>query len=94
MIFVKTQIECFTQLKRNDSANKAMLDSWLLSERTYETKKSFYSHGTAFDAVGSMTTDGQPYNPSSDNLSREQYQEYAWLFGKKIKVYVSFFLEQ
>jgi len=76
---------CFTQLKRNDSANKAMLDSWVLSERTYEPKKSFYSHGTAFDAVGSMSMDGQPHNPSNNNLSREQYQEYSWLFGGKSK---------
>lgn len=75
----------FTQLKRNDSVNKAMLDSWVLSERTYETNKSFYSHGTAFDAVGSMSMDGHSPNPSNNNLSREQYQEYSWLFGKRIK---------
>jgi len=76
---------CFSQLNRNDSSNKAMLDSWVLSERTYETSKSFYSHGTAFDAIGSMTTDGQPYNPSRNNPTLEQYQEHSWLFGKKIK---------
>lgn len=74
----------FTQLKRNDSANKAMLDSWVLSERTYETSKSFYSHGTAFDAIGSMSMDGQPHNQNS-RMTKEQYQEYSWLFGRKVK---------
>ena len=75
----------FTQLKRNDSTNKAMLDSWVLSERTYETSKSFYSHGTAFDAVGSMSMDGNPNNPNNKGFSKEQYQEYSWLFGRKVK---------
>lgn len=74
----------FTQLKRNDSANKAMLDSWVLAERTYETSKSFYSHGTAFDAIGSMSMDGQPHNQNS-RITKEQYQEYSWLFGRKVK---------
>ena len=74
----------FTQLKRNDNANKAMLDSWVLAERTYETSKSFYSHGTAFDAIGSMSMDGQPHNQNS-RITKEQYQEYSWLFGRKVK---------
>ena len=75
----------FTQLKRSDSANKAMLDSWLISERTYETKKSFYSHGTAFDAVGSMSAgDNNPFNQNNP-ISKQQYEEYSWLFGSKTK---------
>ena len=77
---------CFSQLKRNENANKAMLDSWVMSERTYETSKSFYSYGTAFDAIGSMSTDSNPYspsNPSSPGLN--QYQEHSWLFGNKVK---------
>ncbi len=73
---------CFTQLKRNDNANKAMLDSWVLSERTYETKKSFYSYGTAFDAIGSMSTDPSPYPIGKKDASKEQYMEHNWLFGK------------
>ena len=75
----------FAHLKRNDNANKAMLDSWLLSERTYETKKSFYSHGTAFDAIGSMSMDGQRQPQMGNNMTREDYQEYSWLFGRKVK---------
>jgi hypothetical protein len=75
----------FAHLKRNDNANKAMLDSWLLSERTYETKKSFYSHGTAFDAIGSMSMDGPRQPQMGNNMSREDYQEYSWLFGRKVK---------
>lgn len=75
----------FTQLKRSDNANKAMLDSWLISERTYETKKSFYSHGTAFDAIGSMSAgDNGPFNQNNP-ISKQQYEEYSWLFGSKTK---------
>jgi hypothetical protein len=73
---------CFNQLKRNESANKAMLESWVLSERTYEPNKSFYSYGTSFDPVGSMNNGNQLYhsnNPSK--TSKESYKEYSWLFG-------------
>jgi len=75
----------FAQLKRNDAKNKAMLDSWALTERSYETEKTFYSYGAALDAIGAMSS--QPHeqifheqNPS--NVGRESYREYAWLFGK------------
>jgi hypothetical protein len=40
---------CFTQLIRNELQNKAMIDSWMLSERTYAPNKSSYSYGKAFD---------------------------------------------
>ncbi len=70
---------CFNQLQRTDAQNKAMLDSWVLSERTYEANKSFYSYGTTFDPIGLMSMDGnnQPQTPS-----KQSYGEYAWLFGK------------
>jgi len=48
---------CFNQLQRNDSQNKAMLESWVMSERTYEPQKTFYSYGTSLDPIGSMQTD-------------------------------------
>lgn len=78
---------CFTQLVRNELQNKAMIDSWMLSERTYEANKSFYSYGRAFDPFGVIDANtGRPVeNPlfQNDNLkSRKQmYQDYAWLFG-------------
>jgi hypothetical protein len=70
---------CFNQLQRTDAQNKAMLDSWVLSERTYEANKSFYSYGTTFDPIGLMSMDGnnQPQTPS-----KQSYGEYSWLFGK------------
>lgn len=74
----------FNQLEKNENANKAMLDSWTMSERTYEPNKSFYSYGTSFDQIGSMGMDNnQIYhqnNPSG--VPREAYKEYSWLFGK------------
>ena len=76
---------CFNQLRRNESANKAMLESWVLSERTYEPNKSFYSYGTSFDSIGSMNNgNNQLYhsnNPSK--TSKETYKEYSWLFGNR-----------
>jgi hypothetical protein len=74
----------FNQLERASSQNKAILDSWALSERTYEPNKSFYSYGTSLDPIGSMfagnnrlINDVTPYdNP------KEAYQKYSWLFKK------------
>ena len=77
---------CFNQLKRNDSANKAMLESWVLSERTYEPNKSFYSYGTSFDSIGSMSNgNNQLYHSNNQTkASKESYKEYSWLFaGRK-----------
>ena len=73
----------FNQLQKNDSKNKAMLESWTLSERTYEPNKSFYSYGTAFDQIGSMGMDNDPNFKDIRNVpGKNQYQEYKWLFAK------------
>jgi hypothetical protein len=77
---------CFNQLQRNESKNKAMLESWTLSERTYEPNKSFYSYGSSFDQIGSMGIDGMnTRDPKSGqmNVRKEVYVENAWLFGKR-----------
>jgi hypothetical protein len=74
---------CFNQLQKNDSKNKAMIESWALSERTYEPNKTFYSYGTSFDQIGSMGMDNnQIYHGNNpNNATKESYQENAWLFG-------------
>ena len=75
---------CFNQLQRNDSQNKAMLESWVMSERTYEPQKTFYSYGTSLDPIGSMQTDPSFFHQENPlNHSKNAYQEYSWLFGKK-----------
>jgi len=77
----------FGQLERVDQVNKAIIDSWMLSERSYEPKQSFYSYGQAFDPMGTMTTDGRPVtgNPLFQNeivkTQKQQYETYSWLFG-------------
>ena len=75
----------FNLLEKNENANKAMLDSWTMSERTYETSKSFYSYGTAFDQIGSMGTDNNSlyYQDNNMNVSKQAYQENSWLFGRR-----------
>lgn len=70
----------FSQLKKNDNINKSMIESWTLSERTYDTQKSFYSYGSTLDSVASMFIGGQP---SPSNINKDTYNEYSWLFGKK-----------
>jgi hypothetical protein len=73
---------CFNQLERSENVNKAMMESWVLNERTYETDKTFYSYGTTMDMVGSMTMDPSFYhrdNPTK--VSQQAYQEYNWLFN-------------
>ena len=75
---------CFSQLEKNENANKAMLESWTVTERTYEPQKSFYSYGTAFDQIGSMGMDGMMGGPPQQtNATKEQYKEYSWLFNKR-----------
>lgn len=73
----------FNLLQKNENANKAMLNSWTMSERSYETSKSFYSYGTAFDQIGAMGTDNNNlyYQDNSMNVSKQTYQENSWLFG-------------
>lgn len=73
---------CFNQLQRNEAKNKAMIESWVLSERTYEANKSFYSYGTVFDQIGAMS-DGSPIMSNNQQASKQAYSEYSWLFGKK-----------
>jgi hypothetical protein len=74
----------FNQLEKNENANKAMLESWTMTERTYEPNKSFYSYGTAFDQIGSMGMDNQHiyHQNNSMNVSKDVYRENMWLFGK------------
>ena len=74
----------FNLLQKNENANKAMLESWTLSERTYEPNKSFYSYGTAFDQIGSMGVDNSNLYHQNNNMNvgKQAYQEYMWLFGK------------
>jgi hypothetical protein len=73
----------FSQLQKNDNANKAMLESWVMSERSYEVNKTFYSYGSTLDPIGSIQMDPSFYhsqNPMSTN--KNSYSEYSWLFGK------------
>lgn len=78
----------FTQLKRNEQQNKAMLESWVMSERTYEAPQSnVYSYGSSFDQVGMMQIDSSPYAKSGNSEpAKEQYTQYSWLFGSKKRV--------
>jgi hypothetical protein len=72
----------FNQLQRNTSQNKAMMESWVMSERTYEPEKSFYSYGTAFDQIGSMSMDNKNvFNSNNIHEIKQAYQEYSWLFS-------------
>jgi hypothetical protein len=75
----------FNLLQKNENANKAMLDSWTMTERSYETNKSFYSYGTAFDQIGSMSMDNNNlyHRNNNMNVSKQVYQENSWLFGKR-----------
>jgi hypothetical protein len=75
---------CFNQLQRADSTNKAMLESWISSERTYEVNKTFYSYGSTLDPIGSMATDPSFYHQNNPmNTGKDTYLEYSWLFNKR-----------
>jgi hypothetical protein len=76
---------CFSQLKRNESINKSIMEAWTLSERTYEPNKSFYSFGRAFDPLGAMNGNMPVENPLFQNETiktrKQMYTDYSWLFG-------------
>jgi hypothetical protein len=73
----------FNQLQKNTAQNKAMIESWAMSERTYEPQKSFYSYGPSLDMIGSMAMDNQQiyHQDNPMNNPRQSYNEYRWLFG-------------
>ncbi|MCK9416235.1 hypothetical protein M0Q97_06215 [Candidatus Dojkabacteria bacterium] len=75
---------CFTQLTRNENKNKAMLEAWTMSERSYDPKKTFYSYGTSLDPIGGMAISGENnyHHNNPMDTSKEAYQKYSWLFGK------------
>jgi hypothetical protein len=75
---------CFNLLQRTDSYNKAVIDSWTITERTYEVNKSFYSYGQTMDQIASMQTNGTDLFHKNNPLNhpKETYKEYSWLFGR------------
>jgi len=74
---------CFNQLEKTENANKAMLESWTMSERTYEVNKSHYSYGTSLDPIGAMATDPSFFHKDNPhNVPKDMYREFSWLFGK------------
>ena len=74
---------CFNQLEKTENANKAMLESWTMSERTYEVNKSHYSYGTSLDPIGAMATDPSFFHKDNPhNVPKDMYKEFSWLFGK------------
>lgn len=73
----------FTQLQKNEATNKAMIESWTMSERSYEPNKTFYSYGSTFDPLGSTQSDPSFYHQGNPMMTpKELYQEYSWLIGK------------
>ena len=74
---------CFSQLQKTENASKAMLESWTMSERTYEVNKSHYSYGSSLDPIGAMVTDPSFFHKGNpQNVPKDSYMEYSWLFGK------------
>lgn len=71
----------FSSLKKNDDINKSMLESWVVSEKSYDPNELYYSYGRDMDSVGRMFTENNPAMPNSDN--KKIYSEYSWLFGIK-----------
>jgi hypothetical protein len=74
----------FSQLQKSDSKNKAMIDSWVMSERTYEPAKTHYSYGSSFDQIGAMGMDTNDiyHKDNPTNVPKDAYKEHMWLFGR------------
>ena len=77
---------CFNQLERTTAKNVAMMESWTLSERTYETSKTFYSYGSTFDQISAMGMDNNLnvfHSNNGMNVGKDAYMENSWLFGRR-----------
>jgi hypothetical protein len=75
---------CFSQLQKNENANKAMLESWTVSERTYEAKQTFYSYGSTMDSIAAIQMGGGSNNNHPlGSPTKDHYKEYSWLFSKR-----------
>jgi hypothetical protein len=74
---------CFSQLQKNENANKAMLESWTVSERTYEANKTFYAYGSTMDSIGAMQMNGGNNNHPLGSPTKDHYKEYSWLFSRR-----------
>jgi hypothetical protein len=74
---------CFSQLQKNENANKAMLESWTVSERTYEANRTFYAYGSTMDSVGAMQMNGGNNNHPLGSPTKDHYKEYSWLFSRR-----------
>ena len=65
---------CFSQLQKNENANKAMLESWTVSERTYEANKTFYAYGSTMDSIGAMQMNGGNNNHPLGSPTKDHYK--------------------
>lgn len=75
---------CFKNLQKNDSINKALLDSWVLNERTYDTNQSFNLQGQLINPLINMTSSNEIFHAENPiNIPKNAYKEYYWLFNKK-----------
>lgn len=74
----------FSQLVRTEAANKAMLESWTVSERNYEPNRGAYAYGTSMDQISNMYM-GEQMTQQINQPTKQMYQEYSWLFGNPNK---------
>ena len=74
----------FNQLEKAENLNKSIIESWTLSERTYEVNKTYYSYGETLDQIATMHTNGTNifHKNNPINHPKQVYKEYSWLFGK------------
>ena len=73
-VFTDDDISVNGRSMKEAAKNKAMIESWALSERTYESNKTFYSYGTSFDPIGSMQTDPNLYHQDNPAKYHERHR--------------------
>ena len=74
---------CFNQLSKNENINKAMIDSWVVNETSYDINKSIYNQNNNNGILNGNNNIYHKDNPM--NISKKTYDEFSWLFNTRKK---------
>jgi hypothetical protein len=74
---------CFNQLSKNENTNKAMIDSWVVNETSYDVNKSIYNQNNNNGILNGNNNIYHKDNPM--NISKKTYDEFSWLFNTRKK---------
>lgn len=75
---------CFNQLNRNETFNKAMIDSWVINETPHNISNSLYNpNANPLNNNGYSQGDNIYHRDNPIKNPQKVYEEYSWLFNTR-----------